>query len=223
MNKLLACIAKNLMLMTRNDNERATGNLCAAISQKIQKEVSNQIQRKSRTTENIPKLSNLLCGYESSLSIIHDKFGEFGVEIWCPAFALSVIKVVLPTLDGMKPKIGSKQSEKQKELIEEFIPIYMKIKNMFQYARGSSCQSTKSKFYRNFQPCISTLLDLIKEKGKHRIILTVNFFKHTVALLSEHFLSIAVTLCTNTSTLSSCGHKKTICLKKHREINLKIK
>jgi len=174
-------MAKNLMLITRNDDETATENLCAAISQKIQKEVSNQIQRKSRATENIPKLSNLLCGYESSLSIIHDKFGEFGVEIWCPAFALSVIKVVLPTLDVMKPKIGSKQSEKQKELIEEFIPLYMKIKNMFQYVRGSKCQSTKSKFYSNFEPCISTLLDLIKEKGKHQIILAVNEQKQSSA------------------------------------------
>ena len=185
--------SQNLFILDCCNVSGVTRVLIPLIREQVRKSVPVLIKEYPETSKPLELCKYILEEYKSRLELIHDKFGEFAEEIWCPILALNVIEESLPkaakivdgnieTMDLKDDWVMAKNADSLKEDLTSYISIYRDIKNFFKYRKCSKCPEIESMFIKHFENCLSKLLALMKEKGKIQIISAVHEQKVNVGI-----------------------------------------
>ena len=160
----------NMTLCIKDIRTHLNPHVCKQIKEKI----AETIKIESNPVQNIQSCLKLLESYESSLQNIQLKFVNFAVEVWCPVLALNIIDNILSRIVVLLNHIQSNESTNTKEIIENTIAVYLKIKSLFRYGQDSEFKKTKSTFFQIFEDWRSPWLDHIEKKGKEQISTAVH-------------------------------------------------
>jgi len=185
--------SQNLFILDCCNVGRVTRVLIPLIREQVRKSVPIMIEEQPSPSKPLELCKYVLEEYKLRIELIHDKFGKFAEEIWCPVLALNVIEESLPkagkivdgnidTMDLADDWVMLKNKDSFQEDLASYISVYRDIKNFFKFRKCSSCPEIETMFIKLFENCLSKLLALMKEKGKIQIISAVNEQKVNVGI-----------------------------------------
>ena len=173
--EVLTYVIDSLQLMHHYDNTEIKALLHTQLSNCVKEKIAQNIQATElHPVENIQNLLYLVNSYDKKLQDIQLRYGNFAVEVWCPVLAFNIIDKMLPRTTEFLGSIQSIGDSDTKEVMENTIEIYLKVKSLFRFGQTSEFHEAENTFFKVFEPWLLPWLNHIEKKAKVQIATAVN-------------------------------------------------